>query len=388
MKRSLYRDTTYGVVEDDLLGSWPHGYFMPVVLPRELSLTPDTLAAVDQAHLALGKLDGSASLLPPRVNILAPSLAQDALSSSRIEGTIASLSDVIASELSPSDVASEGVREVTNYMAALHRGVELIDTLPLTHRLFSEVHRVLLTGVRGSEKTPGELRTTPVWVGGPGVGPADARFIPPIPSRLPELITDWENYVNRGEGGSAVVRSALAHYQFETIHPFLDGNGRVGRVLIVLQLIADGIMSRALFGVSTYIDEHRSEYYERLQAVRERGDMDGWVRFFARAVSAEATIHAHRLATLTSLRQRYLADAAGARQSLVAFIDVLFRYPVITVSGVQAQLELSQPTAAKLIQDGEALGWLRSLGRSGRGGKQRWFAHEIWGATTNEPANG
>lgn len=386
MDARAFVDTTYGVVTVDRVGSWPHGYYMPGPIPRHLEVDDATTSAVAGAEKAVNFLAGMATMLPAPDVLLAHSLTNEALSSSRIEGTQASLSDVVVASGDRGVIASEDVREVINYRDALLEGVRLLETLPLTQRLFCEVHRVLMTGVRGQEKTPGEIRRSPVWVGGSGVTPEGATYIPPLPEKIPELLSDWENFVNTPgvEGYSVVVRQALMHYQFETIHPFLDGNGRVGRVLIVLLMISDGVFQRPLMGMSNYFERHKSEYYDRLQAVREKGDMAGWVRFFAKAVYDEATLQAHRLQALVRIRETYLDQAGSLRPVMGELVDVLLDTPVVSVSRVQAALQVSQPTAARMLAEAERLGWVVSLGRSGLGGRQRWYAKDFWDITTDE----
>ena len=386
MDARAFVDTTYGVVTLDHVGSWPHGYYLPGPIPRSLELDDATGSSVARADEALNFLAGMATMLPAPDVLLAQSLASEALSSSRIEGTQASLSDVVVASGDRAVIVNEDVREVINYRDALLEGLRLLQTLPLTQRLFCEVHRVLMTGVRGQEKTPGEIRRSPVWVGGVRSTPEGATYIPPLPENIPELLSDWENFVNTPgpEGMSVIVRQALMHYQFETIHPFLDGNGRVGRVLIVLMMITDGVFQRPIMGMSSYFDRHKSEYYGRLQAVREKGDMAGWVRFFAGAVYDEATRQARRLQALVTLRQNYLDQAASLRPAMGALVDVLLETPVVSVSLVQAALGVSRPTAVKVVKEAESLGWLVSLGRSGLGGLQRWYAKDFWEVTTDE----
>jgi Fic family protein len=386
MDARAYVDTTYGVVTVDHMGSWPHGYYLPAAIPRHLDVDDNTTSAIARAEKALSFLAGMATMLPEPHVLLSQSLASEALSSSRIEGTQASLSDVVVASGDHAVITSEDVREVINYRDALLQGVRLLQTLPLTQRLFCEVHRVLMTGVRGQEKTPGEIRRSPVWVGGVSSTPEGATYIPPLPEKIPELLSDWENFVNTPgpEGSSVVVRQALMHYQFETIHPFLDGNGRVGRVLIVLMMISDGVFQRPLMGMSSFFERHKSEYYDRLQAVREKGDMAGWVRFFAGAAYDEATRQARRLQALVTLRERYLNQARTLRPSMGKLVDVLLDSPVVTVSRVQEAFGVTQPTAASMLAEAEKLGWLVSLGRSGLGGRRRWYAKDFWDVTTDE----
>jgi Fic family protein len=384
MKRSDYQDHSFGQLAWDYLGHWPHGFFMPSAIRRDMDLSGITQSVVDDAQLALGKVAGLAMLIGEPEVLLAPTLAREALSSSRIEGTKASLSSVLGAEIEETNIREENLREVFNYLQALKVGTQLLETLPLASRLFLQMHKILLCGVRGEEKFPGELRTSPVWIGEPGARPEEAKYIPPLPSALPELLTDWERYVNEAPTSSVVVRAALTHYQFETIHPFLDGNGRIGRLLVSLLLIHDGVLDQPILNLSSYIERFKSEYYERLQAVREKGQMDEWVRFFAQGVRTQANETTVRLTRLVAIRAQYRKEAENDRTAIVSLIDVMFRHPILTVKKIQEELSTSQPTASKLLHRAQDLGWLSPLARKGRGGKRSWFAAEIWSATTDE----
>ena len=386
MKREKYQRTPYGMVVDDIRGGWPHGYYLPSPLPRVVDLSSETQAQVDRAQLALGRLAGVSMLLPRPDILLGPTVAKEAVSSSRIEGTQASLRGVLTARVGSGDPPTDDVREVLNYLSAMEAGVTLLEKLPIASRLVCEVHRVLMEGVRGAGTYPGEFRRLPVWVGEPGAGPASARFIPPLPHHLPELFTDWENYVNKEANVSVVVKAALMHYQFETLHPFLDGNGRVGRLLVVLLMMSEGLFTHPVLSLSATIEAHRSEYYERLQAVREGGELDSWVGFFARMVQIEADAVTRRLDRLARLRADYIERVGPRRQSMVRLVDILFSTVIVRVRLIQDLLGVSQPTSAKLMRQAEEMGWLIPLTRRGRGGTQVWVAHEVWSETTTESA--
>jgi Fic family protein len=357
---------------------------MPAEMPTVVAVSPETSEAVHEAQFALGKLAGLAQFMPEPELILAPAMMQEALSSSRIEGTQASLSDVLSAGIIGGGRPGNDVKEVLNYLAALKQGAHLLETLPITSRFFCLLHATLMDGVRGEEKFPGELRHSPVWVGTPGGMPENARYIPPLPSKLPELIGDWEKFVNLPPKLSAVVRCALVHYQFETIHPFLDGNGRIGRLLVGLMLMQDGILPQPIFYISSYIEKHRTEYYERLQAVRELGQMDEWIRFFSHAVAEQARDTANRIDRLLRIQSDYRAQVLGDRSAIGGVIDLILKWPMLTVTLAQTELGVSQPTASKMLKKAESLGWIRSIGRTGRGGKERWYAPEIWAAGSSE----
>jgi len=208
-------------------------------------------------------------------------------------------------------------------------------------------------------------------------------FIPPIQDHIGALLTDWERFANEPPTTTPVVRSALLHYQFETIHPFLDGNGRVGRLLIGFGLIHDRVLQAPILHISGYFERNRDEYYTRLQSVRERGEIDEWVTFFADAVSTQADQSAHRIRTLVNVREQYRKQAYGDRSALPGLIDLLFTNPLVTVGAVTRALDVSQPTASSLLRKASDRGWLESLGRRGRGGREEWIAREIWNAVAS-----
>ncbi|MCS5721498.1 Fic family protein [Herbiconiux sp. CPCC 203407] len=382
MRPSDFTSDRFGSLTTKPNSAWHHAYFMPVSIPRELSLDPETVAALSRADIALGRLSGLATVIDNPALLLGPALAQEALASSRIEGTEASLSEVLSAENEDVPIENENLREVANYLRAIEQGTELIASWPLTLRFFCALHETLLTGVRGEEKSPGELRRSPVWIGSPNARPETARFIPPHQDDLGELLADWERFVNDPSTMPSVLRGALMHYQFETIHPFLDGNGRIGRLLIGFELMRDDVLSAPILHISGYFEANRNQYYDRLQAVRERGEIDEWVQFFAAAVEHQANESAGRIRTLLDIRERYRANVRGDRSQVADLIDVLLENPVITVSAVVRALSVTQPTASNLLRRAEGLGWVRSAGRWGRGGKERWVASEIWQAVT------
>lgn len=382
MRARDFTSTRFGALTTKPLAAWPHAYFLPRSLPRELELRPETVAAVSRADLALGRLAGLAMLIDDPALLLGPALAQEALASSRIEGTEASLSEVLSAENADPPIENENLREVANYLRAIAQGSDLITKLPLALRFFCAIHETLLTGVRGEEKSPGELRRSPVWIGSADGRPETARFIPPHHDDIGELLSDWERFVNEPSGMPPVLRGALMHYQFETIHPFLDGNGRIGRLLIGFELMHDGILTAPILHISGYFESHRNEYYDRLQAVRERGEIDEWVQFFAAAVEHQASESAGRISTLLAIRERYRNESRGDRSRVGELIDVLLENPVVTVGTVVRDLAVTQPTGSSLLRKAERLGWVRSAGRWGRGGRERWVADEIWTAIT------
>ncbi|WP_166979153.1 Fic family protein [Paramicrobacterium fandaimingii] len=383
MKANDFSSSRFGEVTRNPISSWTYPYFLPTEIPRTLEFSSVTAQALSRADIALGRLDGLGQLVDDPDLLLGPSMLQEAVSSSRIEGTQASLSDVLAAESSGEEIHDDDVLEVLNYLNAARQGVELLQTLPLTQRLFCAVHATLMTGVRGDEKRPGELRASPVWIGGAGAGPQNAAFVPPIQEHIGSLLTDWERFANEEPTTTPVARSALLHYQFETIHPFLDGNGRVGRLLIGFGLIHDRVLASPILHIAGYFERHRDEYYARLMGVRQRGEIEEWVSFFAEGVATQADESAQRIRTLVTARERYRRQAYGDRSTLPGLIDVIFVNPLVTTSAVMRALEVSQPTASALLRKAEERGWVESLGRRGRGGRGEWIAREIWDAVAS-----
>jgi len=386
VRSDRYVSSRFGALVTNPTGAWTHPYFLPAPIPRELLLSAESFAAVSRADIALGRLSGLAMLIDDPELLLGPAMAQEALSSSRIEGTQASLSDVLSAESSGEPIEDENLREVGNYLAAATQGRELMQTWPLTQRFFCALHDTLLADVRGEEKFPGELRRSPVWIGSPNARPETARFIPPHQDRLGELLADWERFVNEPSTMPPVLRAALTHYQFETIHPFLVGNGRIGRLLIGFTLVADGVLSTPILPISGYFERNRDAYYDRLQAVRERGEIEEWVQFFCEGVEQQANQAASRIRALVEIRERYRRATINDRSALTAVVDLVFRNPIVTVAAVVRHAGVSRPAASAALRRAEARGWLRSAGRWGRGGRERWIATEIWAAVSSENA--
>lgn len=383
MRAADFTSSQFGALKTNPISAWPHPYYLPEPIPRELDLEPETVAAVARASTALGRLSGFAMLVNDPELLLGPSMAQEALASSRIEGTEASLSEVLSSANEDLPIEDDNLREVINYLKAASQGIALLEDWPITQRFFCALHETLLTGTRGEEKFPGELRRSPVWIGSPTARPETAKFIPPLHDELGPLLDDWERFVNDPSTMPPVLRAALTHYQFETIHPFLDGNGRIGRLLIGFQLMNEDILVAPVLHISGYFEAHRPEYYSRLQAVRERGEIEEWVQFFCAAVEDSATRSSTRIRTLLELRERYRQEASNERSYLPVLIDTIFRNPVITVTTIMEAAQITQPGASKLVHKAEARGWITSVGRWGRGGKERWLATAVWAAVTD-----
>lgn len=378
MRADDFARTTFGRATPEPGNSWAFTYYLPEPIPRTMPLAAHVVTALSEADAALGQLQGLGALITDPALLIGPYLRREALASTRIEGTQASLSEVLQAELDDAS-PTEDILEVQRYLEATHLAHSLVSDLPLSQRLLLDVHRVLLTAVRGEERRPGEFRTSPVWIGGVGATPDTAVFVPPLPEHLPALIADWERFVNDDQPAyPPLIQAALMHYQFETIHPFLDGNGRIGRLIINLQLMLRGRLRHPLLYLSSYFESHRADYYSTLQGVRERGDIDSWLLFFLRAVSAQANDAITRATRLVAVREGYLSEAIQARSSLPRLVEMITQNPFVTVRAVEARLGLTNQGARSLIHSAVDRGWLVSLGARGRGGREYWYAAEVF----------
>ena len=360
---------TWGTQTSDRAGQYlqhrtGYRYFLPRSLPApDLELSPDFLARLSAADRALARLDGAASVLPNPDLFVFMYVRREAVLSSQIEGTQASLNDVLEAEAEiERGERRVPVDEVISYIQALNYGIRRLDTLPVSLRLVREIHERLMRGVRGGEtsRTPGEFRRSQNWIG--GTTPANARFVPPPPADMTEALSAWERYVHADARLPELVHIGLLHAQFETIHPFLDGNGRIGRLLISLLLHERGILQRPLLYLSIFLKEHRDLYYDRLQAIRDRGEWEAWLDFFVEGVVEVATEAYQTASQILALGERDRARLAELRRragTAHQLHDFLFQQPVITVRLATEVLNVSQPTANSLVNAMEELGLLR-----------------------------
>jgi Fic family protein len=304
-------------------------------------------------------------------------ITREAVASSRIEGTQASVTEVFDAAVT-GETKRDDIREVRNYVAALEHGIARLDAeFPMSLRLITEMHEALVRGVRGQEKTPGEFRRTQNWISSPDNRPSTARFVPPPVHEMWSALDNWEKYLHdESPCLPLLIRCALLHYQFETIHPFLDGNGRLGRLFIVLYLKERGRLSAPLLYLSSYFEQHKSEYYDRLQYIRERGEITEWLRFFLDGVALQATDAVDRAELLMDLREDYRARLRGGRSRAPEVVDLLFANPILTVRHVQQRLNVSQPGATNLLRLLTEQGIVREVGR-GTGVRHRWFGDGV-----------
>lgn len=370
-------ETKFGTLVRDHLGAWPYPYFLPNSLPKTVSVSEPTWEKLLFAQGALGELAALTRVLRPSELGLKFALFQEALSSSRIEGTQASLVEVLQADL-VKETVSQDAEEVLNYFQAMDFAVSAISEFPLARRVICAAHEILMQGERGRSKTPGEFRRTPVWVGSYNSTPESAKFIPPLPSHLTELFAEWEVFVNSNLEMPLIIKLALAHYQFETIHPFLDGNGRIGRIIIELMLVRAGVLGGPYLGISRFIEQNRDEYYDVLENVRVVGDIEGLVRYFAQGIETEALRTSKKLEALISLREQWIKKFSTQSKSMPGLIYLLLEHPILTVSEAQSRLGVSQPTASTLLRSAQKLGLITSRGQVGRGRRETWISEPVW----------
>ena len=326
--------------------------FVPAPLPPEppLKLTAADQVLLEKANRALGKLDGMTSLLPNIALFIYAYVRKEALVSSQIEGTQSSFSDLLLYESDQAPgVPLEDVREVSDYVAALSHGIErLRGGFPLSLRLLREIHGVLLRSGRGSNKTPGEFRRSQVWIG--GARPGNARFVPPPTDRVVECMGALEKFLHGNPIETpTLLKAAFAHVQFETIHPFLDGNGRLGRLLITFLLCAEGALSEPILYLSLHFKSHRQEYYDHLQRVRTHGDWEGWLRFFLEGVistSEEAVTTTRRILALFEKDRRQIEKLGRAAASAFRVHEYMQKKPIAGIREMERDLDLTYPTVA------------------------------------------
>jgi len=360
-----------------------HSYvaYFPAPIPRVLELPAHLIRLLADAEAALGTLSGVGQLLPNPYLLIRPYLLREALSSTRIEGTQASLFEVLEVGAT-GEAPNADVEEVLNYIEALEWGLGQLERLPLGVRLLREMHRRLLAGVRGRERMPGAFRTSQNWVGAGGSTIETARFVPPPPQELPELLADWERFAHEELDLPLLIQNALMHYQFETLHPFLDGNGRLGRLLIVFWLIDRGRLSAPLLYLSSYLER----YYEALQTIRQSGDAVPWLELFLDAVKTQAADAVTRAQRIAALREHYRATAAAIASSKgMALVDLVCEQPIVSSRTVETRLAVTRPTALKLLRQLEQLGVLAEANHGPRG-QQRYVARDLVAAVTEEPA--
>ena len=335
----------------------PTGFhaFIPAPLPPEPPIQRDSEmdALLSAADTNLGRLDGVASILPDTDLFVAMYVRYEAVLSSQIENTQSTLEDILQFESDPGADHPKDVEEVVNYVSAMNHGLRRLKEFPLSLRLIREIHGELMRGVRGGNRDPGEFRRTQNWIGPNGCTLSTATFVPPPVPEMNDALGEFERFLHIEDPMPALIFCALAHAQFETIHPFLDGNGRVGRLLITFLLCERCVLNQPLLYLSHYIKRHRAEYYDRLMAVRTNGHWEQWIKFFLRGVSEvslDATETARKIIELRETSRLRLSGAAGNSNLTDRLLDLLFKNPLVTIRFVGSELGCSFVTASQLIE--------------------------------------
>ena len=356
--------------------------FVPAPLPPTppLRITPEIQARLEAASHALGRLDGAVLTLPNPDLFVAMYVRKEAVLSSQIEGTQSSLEDVLAAEAKIySPDRPKDVEEVFNYVSAMNYGLSRLETLPVSVRLFREIHARLLKGVRGSDRTPGELRRSQNWIGPGGCTLNEAVFVPPPPELVPLALSDLERFLHSPQNLPLLIKVGLAHAQFETIHPFLDGNGRVGRLLITFLLVAGGALHKPVLYLSHYFKRRRSEYYERLQAIRDAGQWEEWLSFFLAGVaevSDQAAQTAREILRLReTLRERITMKLGRSAGNGLRALEHLFERPIVRVRDVRNVLGSTYQVANELVRRLRELGIVTEITGRRRNRRFRFDAY-------------
>jgi len=325
--------------------------FVPAPLPPKLDWTPRLIRALSDADRLIGKLAGEGGRLPNPHVLMRPFVRREAVLSSKIEGTQATLGELLAAEAGAVvDRSPEDLREVGNYVVALEHGIARLKELPICVRIVRELHEKLMTGVRGHQAAPGRFRTIQNWIGRPGSTPATASFVPPPPDEVEACLAAWEKFLHESEL-PPLITIALAHYQFEAIHPFLDGNGRVGRLLVTLFLIERRVLPTPLLYLSAFFEAARRDYYEGLRGVSERGAWQDWLEYFLLGVARMSEDALSRAARMNARVADWLKQVAGqSTNAPLRLVELLASNPFITAKGAAEKLGVAFTTAQRAIE--------------------------------------
>jgi len=358
-------------------GRWQQRYqyksFEPVLVNQEWTWEDATInTLLEQANRALGELNAFSLIVPDIDLFIEMHVVKEAQTSSRIEGTQTGIDEALMPEEQIRPEKRDDWREVRNYVEAVNTAIDELKSLPLSNRLLKQTHAILMRGVRGEHKQPGEFRTSQNWIGGSSL--ADAAFIPPHHENVPELMSDLEKFWhNESITVPHLVRIAISHYQFETIHPFLDGNGRIGRLLIPLYLISNGLLAKPSLYLSDFFERNRASYYDALMRVRAANDMTHWIRFFLNGVAQTASkgrdVFGQILKLRTEVEKAVLGLGKRAHTARLA-LSLLYRQPIINAGDVEKALSVSTPTANALIKSLVELDILNEIT-----GQQRWRSY-------------
>jgi len=373
-----YKNAFGKVVQADGEKGDQYNFFIPSPLPPKIEFDEELVLILSKAEEKLGKLSGIGLTLPSPNLLIIPYLRKEAIMSTRIEGTRISMQEVLLSEAKEKEEKTKDAQEVINYINTVNYALTKIEKSPINVELIKEMHKVLMEDVRGDEKSPGDFREVQNWIGSELSKVSDANFVPPNPEAVPKLMEDLIEYLNSEHNVPVLVRCALMHYQFETIHPFCDGNGRIGRSLITVYLCKKKKMIKPLLYISEFFEKHRLEYNELLLRTGQTGKFENWIKFFLTAVevqSEDALVRAHKL---LDLREAYRKRVQREAQSsdILSIIDYLFSNPFITVKKAQMISDVTYPTAKRYMEKLAEYEILKETNRLQR--EKTFVAHEIY----------
>ena len=365
-----------GIYVDNLNGEAMYQSFKPNPLPPipEIEMDGEIVKLLVDANKQLVKLDTASQLISNADLFISRYVRKEALISSQIEGTQCTLDDVLDPEVEAN--ANLDVSDVINYVKATQYALKRLERLPLCCRLIREIHEVLMENVRGQDKTPGEFRHSQNWIGPANCSLKDARYIPPNVEDMQTTMSDLEKYINENVDYDPLIRAALIHYQFETIHPFLDGNGRIGRLLILLYLMEQRLIEKPVIYISYFLKKNQIEYYDRISEVRRTGNFEQWIRFFLEAVSKAASDSLEAIRQLSVLHDtnvEKLPKTTRSKDNLRAVFDYIEQYPIIDIKRTAKELEVSYNTVAAAVRKLVELGILQETTNAAR---NRVFAYE------------
>lgn len=352
-------------------------YFAPASLPPDPELNMNELSnTLADAMEAIGRLNMLSEFIPDMSIFLYQYVRKEAVLSSQIEGTQATLEDILDPEIAENAEKLEDVEEVVNYIAATNYAIDLQKRLPLSNRFLREIHKKLMAGVRGQEKNPGEFRHSQNWIGPQGSTIATARYVPPTVEEMNNALNELENYVHSSDTLHSLIQAALIHYQFETIHPFLDGNGRVGRLLIILFLLEKKLIQAPILYISLELKRNQYEYYDRMMAVRNTGNYEQWVKFFLEVVThtaKNATNKIEQLSKLIEQDRKKIADERYRSNTTKNIYELLLSQPLVTVKGLTEHFDVGFVTINNAIKQLEGLG---IVVQTSRGKRNRVFSYK------------
>lgn len=365
-----------GTYKNNLSGEMAYKSFMPSVLPPNpsIELDKDIIDLLVKANKQLALLEGISNRIPNIHLFISMYVRKEALMSSQIEGTQATLEDVLDPCLEEN--TNRPVGDVVNYIKATDYAIKRLKELPLCNRLIKEAHDVLLSGVRGQNKSPGEFRHSQNWIGAAGCNLQNARYIPPSVKDMIQAMSDLEKYINGDDDLDVLIRAALIHYQFETIHPFLDGNGRIGRLLITLFLIEKKVLSTPALYISYFLKKNRIEYYDRMNEVRLKGNYEQWIKFFLEAVYESAKDAVETIDKLTTLHDNYRLKIEGLgrrAKNVMRVFEYLESNPIIEIQKTARELDIAFNTISSIVKDLISIGVLEQTSTQSR---NRTFAYK------------